>query len=496
MLLKLIGLDCVPLIGANGRSDKKRLTWKNFFRVLYLDKEKIGLDEYVIEPRETYERTLLLSCILFMIYGRDYSEKDPQMRNEIRKAQTEAQLRYVEKKIAYLMGLIHDADSKLEKLAGPDAEENMKTFMSSLSQTEIEIREISRKSRTVYEESVKCSRELTECEVLQNRYHNLHDQYIADIKRLSNIVEGENALFQMPDAEKCPYCENPLSAKRQESNLMAAKAELSRIVSLLNGLMSAEGDLESRQKKLEKTHEKLDAQRKELEDVLKTRLIPQSISLKKIIETNEERSKAEQNKKILEEMLEDLKNDINRIKDEDALSKAAKGKTYKPREYFTDDLVKSMTVFAEDILKACRYERYKTTTFDLKSFDVKVDGIPKSMKHGQGYCSFLNSVLYLMFRKCFYEKAEYKPGFLMIDTPLLGLEQRIGNNDPESIKTSLYRYLLDHKDEGQVIILENTDKIPSFLYEEQNVSVIEFPQGEREGFLVDFKPNKSGEEKP
>ncbi|MCK9303723.1 MAG: ATP-binding protein, partial [Bacteroidales bacterium] len=59
LLLKLIGLDCVPLIGANGRSDKKRLTWKNFFRVLYLDKEKIGLDEYVIEPRETYERTLL-----------------------------------------------------------------------------------------------------------------------------------------------------------------------------------------------------------------------------------------------------------------------------------------------------------------------------------------------------------------------------------------------------------------------------------------------------
>lgn len=135
-----------------------------------------------------------------------------------------------------------------------------------------------------------------------------------------------------------------------------------------------------------------------------------------------------------EEMLSDLENDIENIERENESKRInAKKSIYKPREYFQQDMANSLSACAQKILKFCNYPNCENTAFNLDSFDLQVNGVEKSLVHGQGYCSLFNSVLHMMFREFFYNKAEYKPGFMMIDTPLLGLVEQIGKTNSKEV---------------------------------------------------------------
>ena len=63
--------------------------------------------------------------------------------------------------------------------------------------------------------------------------------------------------------------------------------------------------------------------------------------------------------------------------------------------------------------------------------DILIDGESKSEDQGQGYRSFLNSAVAMMLYDYFNRDDVYiKPGFLMIDTPLLGLDVLTSTNIP------------------------------------------------------------------
>ena len=62
---------------------------------------------------------------------------------------------------------------------------------------------------------------------------------------------------------------------------------------------------------------------------------------------------------------------------------------------------------------------------------------------------------------------------------------------PDSMRAGLYRYFMNHQDEGQLIIIENLDHIPSLDYEKHGAVVETFGKGlipnTRYGFLIDVK---------
>lgn len=53
------------------------------------------------------------------------------------------------------------------------------------------------------------------------------------------------------------------------------------------------------------------------------------------------------------------------------------------------------------ILKGCNYRLGGYASWDFKNFDILIDGEPKSDDQGQGYRSFLNSVVGLMLYEYF-----------------------------------------------------------------------------------------------
>ena len=96
----------------------------------------------------------------------------------------------------------------------------------------------------------------------------------------------------------------------------------------------------------------------------------------------------------------------------------------------------------------------------------------------------------MVFRYYLSEHAKYDPGFLIVDTPLLGLDQGVDDAAPESMRTALFKYFMNHQENGQTIVIENILHIPKLDYEASGANVITFTKGlsdGRYGFLMDVK---------
>jgi len=154
---------------------------------------------------------------------------------------------------------------------------------------------------------------------------------------------------------------------------------------------------------------------------------------------------------------------------------------YHPKEYFDEAFLSTMDTLAKEILNECNYENLTSARFNLSDFDIEVNGGKKATNHGKGYCAFLNTVVVLMFRKYFATNAKYTPGLLIIDTPLLGLDQGVDDAAPESMRTALFRYFMNNQDEGQVIVVENLEHIPKLDYDASGAKVTTFTKGRFEG---------------
>lgn len=142
----------------------------------------------------------------------------------------------------------------------------------------------------------------------------------------------------------------------------------------------------------------------------------------------------------------------------------------------------------KDALTECSFPNLTTARLNLSSFDVEINGRKKQSFNGQGYTSFLNSIIAMSFRQYLSEYAVYDPGLLVIDTPLLGLDQGVSDVSPESMRASLYTYFTNHQDCGQVILLDNMKDVPAIDFESTGTNVITFTKGLEEGrygFLMD-----------
>lgn len=160
---------------------------------------------------------------------------------------------------------------------------------------------------------------------------------------------------------------------------------------------------------------------------------------------------------------------------------------FNPLDLFPSNFQRDINTLLDAALKEAKYQGYVSSSFNMKEFDIEINGKKKSALNGSGYCSYLNTILALCLHQYMFSYAQYKPGFVIIDTPLLGLDQGDSRALPDSMKTALFQYMISHKDQGQIVVIENLNNIPSLDYIATGANVITFT-GEkgvgRYGFLL------------
>lgn len=487
--LKLLGIQQETMIVANARFEKKRLTWRNLLRVFYLDENRIDDIDSIVEPKHRYmENTLFLSALLYLITGRAFTETDAQEEKKIKKARRQAVTEYVNRKIRDAAGRKEQLEKDLHIFDGADIEEQIAQATAALQETQRKIDLALARSQKILSSILEAEEREAECDVLLTRYHRLAAQYKADIQRLSLIVEGEEAFQEVPQSTKCPYCEGTFTPRKRISYIASSKVEMERMMAQLSGLEETERDVEDRKKDIRAKLEELKQQKDALESKIETELRPQEKEQQNTVNAYKSYLRITSEIALIETYATDFGNDLTALENEQKNDKALE---YHPKEYFGENFASTMSEFANSILKECCYAGLLQAHFNFNTFDIEVNGEDKGTSHGKGYRSYLNTVMIMMLRKYLATNAKFDPHIFIIDTPLHGFDDGVEETMPESMRAGLYRYFMNHQDEGQLIIIENLDHIPSFDYEKHGAVVETFGKGltpnTRYGFLNDVK---------
>lgn len=487
--LKLIGIEQETMIVANARFEKKRLTWRNLLRVFYLDENRVDDIDSIVEPKHRYmENTLFLSALLFLITGRTFTETDAQEKKEIKKARRVAVKEYVNRKIQDAAERKEQLEKDLHIFEGADVEEQIAKATAALQETQRKIDRALAESQRILSSILEAEERAAECDVLLTRYHRLAVQYKADIQRLSLIVEGEEAYQIVPQSTKCPYCEGTIAPRKRVSYIASSKVEMERTIAQLSGLEDTEKDVEDRKKEIRAELEELKRQRDALESKIKTELRPQENEQQNTVNAYKSYLRISSEIALIETYATDFGNDLTALETE---QKDDKSIEYHPKDYFGDDFATTMSEYADSILKECCYSGLLRAHFNFSTFDIEVNGEDKGTSHGKGYRSYLNTVMIMMLRKYLSVNAKFDPHIFIIDTPLHGFDDGMDETMPDSMRAGLYRYFMNHQDEGQLIIIENLDHIPHLDYEKHGAVVETFEKiespGKRYGFLNDVK---------
>lgn len=482
--LRIIGLNETIEVPKTARYARERMSWTNIASVFFADENEIDKSESIVIKDSRYE-TPLIASLFFLLTG-DYKKDVPEItKPEVATAKKKAVLDYIEEQVAGLTEKRVNYIRRLEELSGLDIEKEMQELTDHIQKVQLEIKELIEENTAIAKQLSEYQQEDANCRILLDRYESLISQYKADLQRLDFISKGEKAVRELPVNGVCPFCGGKLHPENDDGYIEAINAEIKRIASELTVIAATEKNVRDEQTTIDQRIDELHTRRAEIDNAL------------------EQKNREIQNYKSGLQHFKDyttLQNGIDFVneqlailgqKKEAELKKKEKAPLYHAKKEFADEVGTGFSDILNKILKECNYRSVGYASWDFTTFDILMDGVPKSEDQGKGYRSFLNSVVALMLYEYFNKEGAYiKPGFLMIDTPLLGLDENEEPFDGETVKIGLYQYLISHQGKGQVIIVDNLNAIPANMdFEGKGVNVVTYYKDEKDGHIYGFMPS-------
>ena len=482
--LRIIGLNETIEVPKTARYARERMSWTNIASVFFADENEIDKSESIVIKDSRYE-TPLIASLYFLLTG-DYKKGIPEItKPEVATAKKKAVVDYIEEQVSALTEKRISYIMQLEELNGMDIDKEMQEFTDHIQEVQQEIRDLMDENTAIVRQMAEYQQEDANCRVLLDRYESLISQYKADLQRLDFISKGEQAVNAQPTNGVCPFCGGELHPEDDDSYVEAINAEIKRIASELAVIAATEKSVRGEQETLQHRIKELQDRRAEISDAL------------------EEKNQEIQNYRSGMQRFKDyttLQNGIDFVNDQLAilgkkkvaeLQKKKNPPLYHAKQEFEEEVGTGFSVILNKILKECNYRSVGYASWDFSSFDILMDGVPKSKDQGKGYRSFLNSVVALMLYEYFNTDDVFiKPGFLMVDTPLLGFDENEEAFDGETIKNGLYQYFLNHQGDGQVIIVDNLNVIPTDIdFAARGVNVITYYKDEKDGHEYGFMPS-------
>lgn len=482
--LRIIGLDETIKVPKTARYARERMSWTNIASVFFADENEIDKSESIVIKDQRYE-TPLIASLYFLLTG-DYKKGIPEItKPEVATAKKKAVIDYIEEQVASLTEKRISYIMQLEELAGLDIEKEMQELSDHIQEVQQEIRELIEENTAIVRQMAEYQQEDANCRVLLDRYESLISQYKADLQRLYFISKGEQAVKGLPENGVCPFCGGELHPEDDDSYLEAINAEIKRIASELTVIAATENSVRDEQESIRKNIEELQVRRAEVNKAL------------------DDKNREIQNYRSGLHRFKDyttLQTGIDFVNDQLAilgqkkvaeLQKQKNPPLYHAKQEFEEEVGTGFNVLLNKILKECNYRNAGYASWDFDTFDILMDGVPKSEDQGKGYRSFLNSVVALMLYEYFNSDDVFiKPGFLMIDTPLLGFDENEDGFGDNTIKKGLYQYFINHQGDGQVIIVDNLNVIPEDIdFKAKGVNVVTYHKDEKDGHIYGFMPS-------
>jgi len=485
-------LDISPslMIPYNSDGQTQRFSLRTLKSLFMIREDNTETENPILLPPQNQGSTAFFAGLLYILYEQDFSEYDANENKKSKAAKKAAVQKYIlgnkeklQAKKGDLEKLLNNNQSDLENITNL-----VDNLQKELENTNKMISDSIKSTREYGNKIINVEDQIRGRNLLLSRYKALESQYIADIERLGFIVQGQSIIHKHETPVFCPFCDNQMDEKQENSYLEASQAEVKKILTNSEDLSLTITDVKTEIANLTIELEQLQTQRNTIQDTINSDLKPQKSSIVQKIEKYTSFIQATNDLQLINSILESYDNDlINLDQTVDTPTQ------FKPKNLFPSDFVTKISETYLSLLRKCNFNPIESAEFDMSSFDIKVNGVAKKT-HGKGYRALLNSLLVLSLREYINENAIKNPHFYLIDSPLHGLIMPNGIEQTQNVRKGFFDYLVANHGEDQIIIIENIDRgeLPSNIDSIPNVKLIEFTQQEdkgRYGLLDGIKKN-------
>lgn len=475
--LSLIGINDLHLVISNENYKKQILSWRTFSHMFMLTETKI-ISEYsaILSGRDT-SNTAVIASLIFLLSGQDFAETETKDTKEIKEAKKNAVKAYINKELFRLSERNQELLAQLKENPNIDIAVEIEKIMAEISTNEKRINSSIEENQKILAQLYEKNENLSECNVLLNRYDELTTQYDADLKRLNFIVDGE-ANLNTSFSTHCPFCDGEVVVKKNQNYIDAAKSDYKKIKLQAKDLESASKELRSEKLSLEQEIGTLMAKKKSIEELIEKELKPQVFNLKEKLSTYKDAIECQKEIDILKKLSEQKTADmIENDTDEESELK------FKVKEHLDYSFINELSNGIKSFLENCNYDNLLSVIFDKADMDIVINGKKKS-SNGKGYNAYFNSVVAIVLARYMESKAKYSPDFLVLDSPILSLKEKETKKPSETMRNTLFENIVDNQKGIQTIVIEN--EIPEINYKDANI--IHFTKEKnngRYGFLLD-----------
>ena len=475
--LSLIGINDLHLVISNENYKKQILSWRTFSHMFMLTETKI-ISEYsaILSGRDT-SNTAVIASLIFLLSGQDFAETETKDTKEIKEAKKKAVKAYINKELFRLSERNQELLAQLKENPNIDIAVEIEKIMAEISTNEKRINSSIEENQKILAQLYEKNENLSECNVLLNRYDELTTQYDADLKRLNFIVDGE-ANLNTSFSTHCPFCDGEVVVKKNQNYIDAAKSDYKKIKLQAKDLESASKELRSEKLSLEQEIGTLMAKKKSIEELIEKELKPQVFNLKEKLSTYKDAIECQKEIDILKKLSEQKTADmIENDTDEESELK------FKVKEHLDYSFINELSNGIKSFLENCNYDNLLSVIFDKADMDIVINGKKKS-SNGKGYNAYFNSVVAIVLSRYMESKAKYSPDFLVLDSPILSLKEKETKKPSETMRNTLFENIVDNQKGIQTIVIEN--EIPEINYKDANI--IHFTKEKnngRYGFLLD-----------
>ena len=427
--LSLIGINDLHLVISNENYKKQILSWRTFSHMFMLTETKI-ISEYsaILSGRDT-SNTAVIASLIFLLSGQDFAETETKDTKEIKEAKKNAVKAYINKELFRLSERNQELLAQLKENPNIDIAVEIEKIMAEISTNEKRINSSIEENQKILAQLYEKNENLSECNVLLNRYDELTTQYDADLKRLNFIVDGE-ANLNTSFSTHCPFCDGEVVVKKNQNYIDAAKSDYKKIKLQAKDLESASKELRSEKLSLEQEIGTLMAKKKSIEELIEKELKPQVFNLKEKLSTYKDAIECQKEIDILKKLSEQKTADmIENDTDEESELK------FKVKEHLDYSFINELSNGIKSFLENCNYDNLLSVIFDKADMDIVINGKKKS-SNGKGYNAYFNSVVAIVLSRYMESKAKYSPDFLVLDSPILSLKEKETKKPSETMRNT------------------------------------------------------------
>lgn len=476
--LHLMGIENEVQIIQTLTGKSQRLTLRTFHHALLIDEQRVQAVNSILSSGIGFSKkvsTPVMSALLYFATGNNYLPEEAGKDKATRKERKDAVKKFVDRSMSKLAEKKISELQNLSKESPAEIQQKMDQVLNAIGAAEGALEEAINQSRAIADKIIEIDSQIAECRVLRNRNASLQTQYDSDIKRLTFIVEGDIHGEDIPKLDHCPFCNGELPKGKEESCMAAAVAEVSKIEAQIKDLRSVQESIAAEMKELTSVRSTLVEQRRQIDTRIRAELRPQISELRVHLADYTLALNQYKAKELIESFSDVLVSEL-RVTEEEESVVVNVNVPHKFNEVFEDKL----NIILKNLLEECNYQNFTGARFDSDDYDVVVNGHLKRSQ-GKGFRAFLNTILAIAVQNCLDEFNRYRPGLLVVDSPILSLKEKedhIGEeHTSETMKTGLFKYLLSHQDGRQTIIIEN--EIPKLDYSSAHLE--EFTKDENRG---------------